>query len=119
VNRWGQRRLPLIQFDATSPVYFDRHTLSLKSGQLSMFTLDGRMRFDLHVKPADEQRFHKEKLQEIVLSSRKDAFVLSFSFLDPQAVETAPNEMPDEAELPEYVIVHPDGAEQSQPGEPA
>lgn len=106
VNRWGQRRLPLIQFNATSPVYFDRHTLSLKAGHLSMFTLDGRMRFELQIKPEDERRFHGEKLQEIVLSSVNGSFSLSFAFADSAAAEPS-----DEAELPEYVIVQPDAPE--------
>ena len=39
--------LPLLKFAASCPVYFDRHTLSLKPGQLSLYTMDGRMRFEL------------------------------------------------------------------------
>jgi hypothetical protein len=43
--RLGEKPLPLLRFADNCPVYFDRHTLSVKGGQLSMFTLDGRMRF--------------------------------------------------------------------------
>ena len=42
--RWGDKPLPLLRFLDVSPVYFDRHTLSVKDGRLSMYTLDGRMK---------------------------------------------------------------------------
>jgi len=45
LTRLGDRALPLLQYTDTCPVYFDRHTLSVKGGQLSMYTLDGRMLF--------------------------------------------------------------------------
>jgi hypothetical protein len=35
--RLGDKPLPLLRFADSCPVYFDRHTLSLKAGQLSMF----------------------------------------------------------------------------------
>ena len=64
---WGQAFAAAAVCDSR-PVYFDRHTLSLKAGQLSMFTLDGRMRFQLALAAQDEERFHAQKLREIVLS---------------------------------------------------
>ena len=51
--RLGDKPLPLLHFFDRSPVYFDRHTLSVKGGQLSMYTLDGRMRFALALQPVD------------------------------------------------------------------
>ncbi|MEG2632599.1 MAG: hypothetical protein RSB42_17155, partial [Comamonas sp.] len=47
LDKLGDKPLPLLRFADSCPVYFDRHTLSLKNGLLSMFTLDGRMRFQL------------------------------------------------------------------------
>ena len=47
LTKLGDKALPLLQFAKSCPVYFDRHTLSIKPGQLSLFTMDGRMRFDL------------------------------------------------------------------------
>ena len=41
------RPLPLLRFAESCPVYFDRHTLSIKEEQLSLFTMDGRMHFEL------------------------------------------------------------------------
>lgn len=126
--RLAGKPLPLLRFDQNCPVYFDRHTLSVKAGQLSMYTLDGRMRFELALKPEDEAKFHDMKLQEIVLSRRRDApFELTFSFVDlaaadPTAVQTdvpeltlAPSGVQEQApnpsmagagmEIPEYVMV--------------
>ena len=117
--------MPLVRFLPQSPVYFDRHTLSLKDGLVSMFTLDGRMRFELALSKTDEQRFRVEKLREIVLTSRADVFSLSFTFAtlddttepDDSAVSTrrghpqiggksvAVARDSTHAELPEYVIV--------------
>src|SRR3954451_21088184 len=37
--RLGDRPLPRLSFGDMCPVYFDRHTLSFKEGQLSMYTL--------------------------------------------------------------------------------
>lgn len=111
VNRLGSGPLPLIKFTPTAPVYFDRHTLSIKAGHLSMFTLDGRMRFELEISPENEARFHTEKLQEIVLTSRAEVFRLQFIF-SPSAdeVEAASPDPDAGSELPEYVLVLPEPA---------
>jgi len=106
VARMEGRTLPLLRFLGTSPVYFDRHTLSVKDGRLSMYTLDGRMRFDLALGPADEAAFHASKLREVVLTrDEQGGFVLSFWLGD---AETAPAEEPEKAgvsEIPEYLMV--------------
>lgn len=80
VSRLVGRPLPLLRFTDNSPVYFDRHTLSLKHGQASMFTLDGRMRFQLALTPEQEAAFHQRKLQEIVLRRVGLQFELCFQF---------------------------------------
>jgi hypothetical protein len=83
LSRMGDKPLPTLRFADSSPVYFDRHTLSVKNGQLSMYTLDGRMRFALALSPADEVQFKEQKLFEIVMSRRPDGlFELSFLFGD-------------------------------------
>jgi len=106
LTRLGSKPLPLLRFADTCPVYFDRHTLSVKGGQLSMYTLDGRIRFALALQPADEANFNEKKLREIVLSNRPDrAYELSFLFsdgLDDEAPESNPASR---AEVPEYVMV--------------
>jgi len=106
LTRLGSKPLPLLRFTDNSPVYFDRHTLSVKDGQLSMYTLDGRMRFALALKPADEANFHEKKLREIVLSRRPEgAFELSFLFSDEQDGAVPEPVTPAGAEVPEYVLV--------------
>ena len=107
VARMGSRPLPLLRFLGTCPVYFDRHTLSVKGGRLSMYTLDGRMRFDLALGAADEAAFHGSKLREVVLTREAgDAFVLSFWLGDtdvpPPAEEGAEG---GSNEIPEYLMV--------------
>ena len=103
-----EKAIPLVNFLLDSPVYFDRHTLSLKGGQLSMYTLDGRMRFQLELKPEELARFQQEKLREIVLGKTAQGYQLSFWFMptgdqeDSDAVVMASS-----GELPEYMVVVP------------
>ena len=102
-TRLGDRPLPLLRFADNCPVYFDRHTLSLKAGQVSMYTLDGRMRFQLALRPEDEAAFHEQKLREMVLSQQAGgSFELAFSFAETDSdafVESAADE------IPEYLMV--------------
>lgn len=102
----GDKPLPLLRFSDTCPVYFDRHTLSVKEGQLSMFTLDGRMRFALAILPEDEKSFREKKLREIVLTRAvDDRFELSFFFGDKEdEADNAANTL-SRLEVPEYVLV--------------
>jgi hypothetical protein len=84
--------LPLLQFLDTAPVYFDRHTLSIKQGQASMYTLDGRMKFQLALLPEQEAAFHQRKLLEASLQRRGEVFELQFTFgpAAAAAAESAP-----------------------------
>ena len=104
--RMADKPLPLLRFSDSCPVYFDRHTLSVKAGQLSMYTLDGRIRFALALKPEDEVSFNEKKLREIVLSRRPDGvFELSFLFSDGQDENPPESNLASGAEVPEYVMV--------------
>lgn len=106
VAKMADKPLPLLKFADTCPVYFDRHTLSVKDGQLSMYTLDGRIRFALALKPEDEANFKQKKLREIVMSRRADGqFELSFLFSDTQDEQTPEPVASGGAEVPEYVMV--------------
>ena len=107
LSRLGDKPLPLLRFADSCPVYFDRHTLSLKAGQLSMFTLDGRMRFQLALGAEAEEAFQKRKLREIVLSRAPgDRYTLSFVFSDSEIeASSSPVSVSEEAEIPEYVMV--------------
>lgn len=108
VARLNGAPLPLLRFGDNSPVYFDRHTLSVKDGKLSMYTLDGRMRFDVALSPADEERFHEEKLLEVVLArNSRGAFELAFWFTaEGESDGAAPMQhVGQQGRLPEYVKV--------------
>jgi hypothetical protein len=106
--------LPLFRFAATAPVFFDRHTLSLKGDTLSMFTLDGRMRFDLRLEPGDKARFEQEKLIEVMLVEGSDGYGLTFRFAASEEKDRV-DEMAARGLLPEYVLIVPPEADSSQP----
>ena len=110
LSRLGSRPLPLLRFTNTCPVYFDRHTLSMKNGHLSMYTLNGRIRFHLALQPGDETSFHEGKLREIVLSRTvADAFELSFLFSTTPRDNGSPSDKKqDPGDIPEYVMIDED-----------
>ncbi len=86
LQRVGDAPLPLLQFAPDSPVFFDRHTLSLKGGLLSLYTLEGRMRFQQVLRAEDEALFHAHKLREVVLNGRPaEGFALTLWLDDPRA----------------------------------
>lgn len=101
IARLGDKPLPQLRFAPTAPVYFDRHTLSLRDGIVSMYTLEGRLRFRLSISAADEERFRQQKLREIVLSGHDGKYQLGFIFAgsEGEAADAA------REALPEYVMV--------------
>lgn len=83
IAKMGDRPLALIQFESDCPVFFDRHTLSIKPGKISMYTLDGRMRFDLDVREEVFNSFEDRSLGEIVLVRQPEGgFELSITLGD-------------------------------------
>ena len=95
----GGKPLPLMQFADSCPVYFDRHTLSVKGNKLSLFTLDGRMHFELTLPEEQLLLFRVAKLREIVLTRRLDAaYELAF-WLEPAELELT------QPLIPEYLSV--------------
>ena len=108
VSRWGQRPLPLLKFADNCPVYFDRHTLSIKQGRASMYTLDGRMRFDVQLPVGTEDAFRHRKLLELSLRRRAgEGFELSFVFSPEAGVENMKpaDEMNTPSSIPDYLHV--------------
>ena len=99
LTKLGSKPLPLMQFADSCPVYFDRHTLSIKANKLSLFTLDGRMHFELTLPEEQLLLFRVAKLKEIVLTRRLDnAYELAF-WLEPAELE------PSQPLIPEYLSV--------------
>jgi hypothetical protein len=72
-----------------------------------MYTLEGRIRFHLALRPEDEASFHNNKLREIVLSrTAMGGFELSFQFSAPaESDEIGAIQENDLGEIPEYVLV--------------
>jgi hypothetical protein len=104
----GDKSLPLLQFAAGCPVYFDRHTLSLKQGQLSLYTLDGRIHFQAILNAEIEAGFLAKKLREISLARNlADVFELTFVFSDeldePDGSEASV--APEIGRVPEYLLI--------------
>ena len=83
----GDKPLPLMQFNGNCPVYFDRHTLSFKGTKLSLFTLDGRMHFELTLSETQLLLFKVSKLREISLTCRSTGlYELTFKLESQQAL---------------------------------
>lgn len=107
IGRNATAPLPRLRFLPDNPVFFDRHTLSLKAGVLSMFTLDGRLRFQLQVPHELEERFAHDKLREVVLVPDGQGYALRFVFgelLD----QPDPNPDPDAPEFKVEVVMPTD-----------
>lgn len=100
-SRRSAEPLPELRFLPTSPVFFDRHTVSIKDGMLSMFTLGGRMRFLGLLSPEIEARFVGEKLRDIVLVRPAEHFQLNFIFSDA-------GNPGDANESPEFCVILPE-----------
>lgn len=72
---------PRIIFLPIAPVYFDMHTLSIKGGVISMYTLNGRMRFSLNISEKNLQSImQKNKVKEIMMVGHSGGFDLLFNF---------------------------------------
>jgi methyl coenzyme M reductase subunit D len=98
-------KLPAIVFLEQTPVFFDRHTLNLKGNQLSMYTLNGRIRFALELSDEDQRRFHEEKLKEILLVNDAAGFGLNFHFAHDEKPSA---DLLPEGQWPENILVTPD-----------
>jgi hypothetical protein len=105
IARLEGKSLPLLKFTDTCPVYFDRHTLSVKDGRLSMYTLDGRVRFDVALAAEHELSFQQKKLREVVLSRSAKGYELRFRFSAGTAAEPSVADASQPAEIPEYVVI--------------
>jgi hypothetical protein len=123
LTKLGDKPLPLLQFANSCPVYFDRHTLSIKGSKLSLFTLDGRMHFELTLPETQLLLFKVSKLREISLTRRIDGlYELAFwleaqqalnqqeaqAVLDVQgadAQEGVPAALMAQSPIPDYVSV--------------
>lgn len=94
--------LPLVKFLDTNPVYFDRHTLSIRDQMLSMFTLDGRMHFQINLDEYGLKQFQDQKLREITLVGSGSAYELFFNFTESSSLSRKVIDL----QWPNYVVIH-------------
>jgi hypothetical protein len=66
-----------------------------------MFTLDGRMRFEVRLSAVDEARFQHARLLEVVLTSDAQGYQLTFRFGDGEEQTVRPQN----DQFPKYVLV--------------
>ena len=84
----GTYRLKPESFGAKLPVVFDRKTVSVSRNQISLFTLEGRLRLNLEISPEVQELFEGSELKEIHLQRNTKGFALVFFVKSLQAVET-------------------------------
>ena len=85
----GAQALKPEAFGDSLPVVLDRRTVSLTNGQLSLFTLEGRLRLNLKISPEVQQLFEGGELKEIHLQRGAQGFSLVFfvkSGSNPEAI---------------------------------
>ena len=74
----GSDKLKPESFSQTMPVVLDRRTVSLTNGQLSIFTLEGRLKIQIRINPKVEQTIRNSTLKEALLECRDARFFLTF-----------------------------------------
>jgi len=93
--------LPLLRFSGRGPVMFDRHTLSIREGTVSLYTLEGRIRCAAPTEAA-QARLRDARLREIELRRGAATFELAFRF----APGAGPDDgAPTRGAIPEYIEV--------------
>jgi hypothetical protein len=105
VNKQTNTDLPALTFLKSAPVYFDRHTLSLKNAAISLYTLDGRLRFQVEVSAQHNELFQNEKLNEISLLKVNEQYQLRFWFGPRETEEESGSES---HIFPDYVLIYQD-----------
>lgn len=106
VRARGRANLPLLRFAEDAPVYFDRHTLSVREGHASMYSLDGRLRFNMPLAPEHEWRLRHGGIREIALTRDAASMMMTFTFA-PDNDEGAACRLGEPAggDFPSYLVV--------------
>lgn len=107
VARQTSGALPRLSFNDECPVYFDRHTLSLRVDAVSIFGLDGRLHCPAQLPRATCERLGTAKLREVVLTQKAGKFALHFKIgTEPtEATNPAPAGTSARTPWPQYVSV--------------
>ncbi len=76
INKLDGKPLPRMYFNQHSAVFFDKHTLSISRNRLSLYTLEGRMKFEINIPEDVEKKFRSESVKEISLEYKKNQQVI-------------------------------------------
>ena len=94
INSASPVRLPRLKFLPNHPVFFDRHTLSVKDKMISLFSLDGRLQFQASIPATLRQKLEQQKLRDIAMQLIDDSCVLHFHFRIEDATQDQDGEDP-------------------------
>lgn len=84
VKKMDNKPLPTLNFANSCPVYFDAHTLTLLADKLSVYTMDGRIKFLLTLSDEQQTTLAHHRLVETVLNRNSQGhFMLTFIFASP------------------------------------
>ena len=103
--------LPMLNFLPSAPVFFDRHTLTIRSNELSLYTLDGRIHFQLALPQQQLALFAQHRLREVMLTVRADGqYVLGFTLVASEGDDAPASTLPEVTGAggqpwPSYLIV--------------
>ena len=82
ISKLGERALPLVRFSSNCPVYFDKHTMSFNEKKMSLFTMNGRINFDISLDCKVASLLNKSKIKEITLLKNKEAVYELFFLIE-------------------------------------
>ena len=91
--------------------FFDRHTLTIRSNALSLYTLDGRIHFQLALPQQQLALFAQHRLREVMLTVRADGqYVLGFTLVASEGDDAPASTLPEVTgeggqPWPSYLIV--------------
>lgn len=110
LKKLGQAQLPTLRFAVNCPVYFDSHTLTINAHDVSLFTMDGRVKFMVAGQVSQLETLKNQKIQEIALQEVSGGqFVLLFKLSPGQAVAEPEKEglamVSEEMQLNSYIKV--------------
>jgi hypothetical protein len=72
---------PKISYSKTIPLIFDKNTLSIKGDLMTLFTLEGRIRFKANLPDDVREKFFNEGVKEIILRVNSNSCDLIFFFI--------------------------------------
>lgn len=99
-DKFEPGEIPLIYFSDSTPVFFDKHTLNILGDEISLFTLEGRLKLQFYSNVLDQGVFQNRKISEIFLLRKDAAFSLFFDFSEEKDLVFSKS-----VDLPEFLVL--------------